>query len=174
MNDIVERALRFASEAHEGQKRRYTGEPYIVHPVEVMEMVSAVCDDSEVLASALLHDVVEDTSFSLEDIRELFGDRVASLVDQLTDQSKIEDGTRKTRKEIDRQHAAKATPEAQTVKLADLISNSRCIIKNDPKFAKVYMVEKLRLLDVLDRGNELLFEEARRLVEEYYESRRSG
>jgi len=88
MSNVIDRAIEFATLAHRGQVRRYTGEPYIVHPVEVMEIVSTVSDDSEVLAAALLHDTVEDTPISLQDIRYEFGDRVAGLVDQLTDRSR--------------------------------------------------------------------------------------
>jgi|TARA_Y100000310_G_C20621718_1_gene783696 (p)ppGpp synthase/HD superfamily hydrolase len=171
MSNVIDRAIEFATLAHRGQVRRYTGEPYIVHPVEVMEIVSTVSDDSEVLAAALLHDTVEDTPISLQDIRYEFGDRVAGLVDQLTDRSRPEDGNRKARKEIDRVHLSTASPEAQTVKLADLISNTRSIVEHDPVFAKVYMREKLLLLDVLHRGNKLLFDRAMKLVEDYYEGR---
>ena len=67
---------------------------------------------------------------------------MAELVDDLTDVSKPQDGNRATRKELDRQHTAKASPDAKTIKLADLISNSRSIMKDDPNFAKVYMKEK--------------------------------
>jgi len=68
-------------------------------------------------------------------------------------------------------HLSTASPEAQTVKLADLISNTRSIVEHDPVFAKVYMREKLLLLDVLHRGNKLLFDRAMKLVEDYYEGR---
>ena len=65
MTDLVKKALEFASNAHNGQTRKYTGEPYIVHPIEVMELVREVIDDPEVLAAALLHDVVEDCPVSI-------------------------------------------------------------------------------------------------------------
>ena len=87
-------------------------------------------DDPEVQAAALLHDVVEDTPVSIKDIEDVFGPRVAALVGDLTDVSKPEDGNRAT-KGADRQHTAKASPDAKTVKLADLISNGKSIIKDD-------------------------------------------
>lgn len=164
---VVNKALAYATEAHKGQVRKYTGEPYIVHPIEVMETVRRVMDDPEVQAAALLHDVVEDTPVSIKDIEDVFGPRVAALVSDLTDVSKPEDGNRATRKELDRQHSAKASPDAQSVKLADLISNSMSIVKDDPNFAKVYMKEKALLLGVLTKGNPQLFSLAAKIVENY-------
>ena len=165
---VVNKALAYATDAHKGQVRKYTGEPYIVHPIEVMELVKQVIDDPEMQAAALLHDVVEDTPVSINEIKDEFGPRVAALVDDLTDVSKPEDGNRALRKELDRQHSAKASPDAQTVKLADLISNSLSIIEEDPNFAKVYMKEKALLLEVLTKGNPHLFSFAANIVENYY------
>jgi (p)ppGpp synthase/HD superfamily hydrolase len=171
MSDLVQKAKDFATLAHEGQVRKYTGAPYIVHPIEVMKIVQTINHDDIMLAGALLHDVVEDTDCTLDDIRAEFGEDVASLVADLTDVSKLEDGNRETRKAKDREHSAEASPSAQTVKLADLISNSLDIVKHDPSFAKVYMVEKFLLLGVLTHGDPILFERAIKLVDDYYESR---
>ena len=95
MKDLVKRAAEFATSAHEGQVRKYTGVPYIVHPIEVMEIVKTVDHDDEMLAAALLHDVVEDCGVTIEDIVKEFGSDVASLVSALTDVSKPEDGNRR-------------------------------------------------------------------------------
>lgn len=160
MKDLIQKAKEFATNAHAQQKRKYSGEPYIVHPIEVMEIVKSVPHDEAMLAAALLHDVVEDTPTSIEDIKNLFGDDVAALVEDLTDVSKPEDGNRKARKAIDREHSAKAAPRAQTIKLADLISNSSDILENDPKFAKVYLAEKELLLEVLTKGDKSLYKRA--------------
>lgn len=158
--DLVERALAFATKAHGSQKRKYSGDPYIVHPIEVMEIVRTVKHDEAMLAAALLHDVVEDTSVTLEEIKATFGEDVASLVGDLTDVSKPEDGNRKTRKSLDRDHSAQASARAQTVKLADLISNSADILMNDPKFAKTYLAEKKLLHEVLSKGDPSLHKRA--------------
>ena len=160
MESIVDRALAFATIAHGEQKRKYSGEPYIVHPIEVMEIVKTVPHDEAMLAAALLHDVVEDTDVTLEEINQAFGEDVASLVDDLTDVSKPEDGNRKIRKALDREHSANSSARAQTVKLADLISNSSDILENDPKFARVYLAEKELLLEVLTQGDPTLHEKA--------------
>ena len=171
MSDLVHRAKEFATRAHEGQVRKYTGVPYIVHPVEVMEIVKTVKHNDTMLAAALLHDVVEDTDCTLDDIQTEFGENVASLVADLTDVSKLEDGNRETRKAKDREHSAGASAAAQTVKLADLISNSLDLVKHDPSFAKVYMIEKFLLLSVLTNGDKTLFVRALKLVVDYHESR---
>ena len=168
MHHLVQRAIIFATQAHAGQMRKYTGEPYIVHPIEVMRIVSEVTSDPEVLAAAVLHDVVEDTPATITNIRIGFTSRVAELVDDLTDVSKPEDGNRAFRKEKDRQHTAKASPEAKTIKLADLISNSKSIVKDDPNFAKVYMKEKAALLEVLTEGDTTLYKRASDMVDSYF------
>jgi (p)ppGpp synthase/HD superfamily hydrolase len=141
----------FATAAHEavGQKRKYTGEPYIVHPAEVAMITIRLKGTPEMVAAAWLHDVVEDTQVSIDVVKMLFGDHVADLVGWLTDVSKPEDGNRAARKAIDRQHIADAPKEAQLVKLADLISNTVSI--NDPDFAKIYLKEKALLLDAMTK-----------------------
>ena len=164
----VERARVFATAAHAavGQVRKYTFEPYIVHPTEVASIVATVPHTNEMLAAAYLHDTVEDTGVSIVDIQVEFGNEVASLVGWLTDVSKPEQGNRAVRKAIDRDHTACAPAEAQTVKLADLIANSRSILAHDPAFAKVYLEEKRMLLEVLTRGDATLMAQARRIVGE--------
>ena len=164
MTNLVDRALKFATIAHADQKRKYTGQPYIVHPIEVMEIVKTVDHDDAMLAAALLHDVVEDTDITLDVISDAFGEDVANLVDDLTDVSKPEDGNRKTRKALDRAHSANASARAQTIKLADLISNSADILENDPNFAKVYLAEKELLLEVLTKGDSSLRERAAKFL----------
>ena len=166
-NNIVDSALLFASSAHGAieQKRKYSGEDYIVHPVEVMEIVRSLPDHTdEMLIVALLHDVVEDTEVKLVDIAVKFGAKIAEMVAEITDVSEPEDGNRAVRKGLDREHLAKARPEVQTVKLADIISNSKDILENDPNFAKVYISEMKLLLDVLDKGDPMLNQMARDIV----------
>lgn len=158
--NIVEKAYYFAMAAHAavGQKRKYTGEDYIVHPIEVCDLLQyAKFSNDEMRAAALLHDVVEDTQVTLDLIRKEFGKCVETLVEGLTDISKTEDGNRAVRKEIDRQHTAKQSAACKTIKLADLISNSRSILKYDKDFAKVYLKEKELLLEVLQEGDETLW-----------------
>ena len=163
---MVERARVFATAAHAAvaQLRKYTGEPYIVHPAEVVSIVRSVPHTEAMLAAAWLHDVVEDTGVTLETVRAEFGDEVATLVGWLTDVSRPDHGNRATRKAVDRAHSAAAPAEAQTVKLADLISNTRSIMAHDEKFAKTYLEEKRLLLAVMHKADRTLFAEAMKHV----------
>jgi (p)ppGpp synthase/HD superfamily hydrolase len=154
--DLVSKAQVFAIAAHSAVKqvRKYTGEPYFVHPAEVAKIVAGVPGSTPAMvAAAWLHDTVEDTGITMHDIHVHFGDEVASLVGWLTDVSKPEDGNRAQRKAIDREHTAAAPAEAQTVKLADLISNSKSIMRHDPAFAKTYLEEKRLMLAVMTKGD---------------------
>jgi (p)ppGpp synthase/HD superfamily hydrolase len=119
---------------------------------------------ADMVAAAWLHDVVEDTGCTFNDIHMGFGIDIATLVGWLTDVSKPEDGPRWYRKKLDREHTAAAPAEAQTIKLADLISNTKSIMAHDEKFAKVYLEEKRLLLDVMTRGDAGLMAEARKHV----------
>lgn len=158
MTDLVTRAMEFASQAHRSidQKRKYTGEPYEVHPQAVAKMVAEFDGTPEMIAAAHLHDVVEDTPITLLEIQEEFGLEVAALVDDLTDISQPEDGNRALRKKMDRIHTAGASAQAQTIKLCDLLDNTLSIVENDEKFARIYLKEKKALLEVLTRGDKRL------------------
>lgn len=165
MTNKVKKAYLFAKKAHKDQKRKYTGESYVVHPLAVAQTVFAVRGDEEMIIAALLHDTVEDTDVTLLDIVNEFGTNVADLVSDLTDVSIPEDGNRKTRKEIDLFHTKRASARAKTIKLADLIDNSKSILKYDPDFTIVYMKEKRRLLDfALKEGNSNLWVLADKIV----------
>ena len=153
MESLAQTALVFATAAHAavGQMRKYTDDPYIVHPIRVATTVAKFGGTDEMIAAAYLHDVVEDTGVSIDDIQDMFGPVVARIVDGLTDVSVPEDGNRAVRKAMDRQHSADATYEAQFVKCADIIDNAHDIGANDPSFNVVYRKEMLLLIQVLDK-----------------------
>ena len=164
---LVERARIYATAAHAavGQLRKYTNEPYIVHPAEVAKIVSAVPEATEeMIAAAWLHDVVEDTGVEVTDIWREFGGVVASYVNWLTNPSKKEDGNRAVRKGIDREHIRNAPAEVKTIKLADLLSNCSSIVEHDEKFAKTYLEEKRLMMEVLKEGNATLFKVVNEIV----------
>lgn len=168
-NDMLMRARYFMTAAHRAveQKRKYTNEPYEVHPIEVMGILTALGGfDSITLQAALLHDVVEDTGVTLDVVTALFGSDVALLVSELTDISKPSDGSRAERKRIDREHSASASAKAQSIKLADLISNTKTIVKHDKSFAKVYLEEKALLIDVLTKADPRLIQMAKESLED--------
>jgi (p)ppGpp synthase/HD superfamily hydrolase len=148
MGHDIDHAITFAVKAHKGQVRKYSNMPYISHVLAVATIVSLTNNDPEMIKAAILHDTVEDTSVTLQDVEKEFGSDVAQLVEELTDISTPEMGNRKTRKAIDREHTSAASVRGKSVKLADLIHNSYSIM-DDKGFAKVWMREKEQLLDVL-------------------------
>ena len=164
----LDKAIQFATKAHEGQTRKYTGEPYIVHPLAVMEIVKTVDHTEEMLMAAVLHDTVEDTDVTLQDIDREFGPVVAQLVEELTDVSKPEDGNRAFRKGLDRDHSAQASAQGQTIKIADLLDNTKSITEHDEHFAKVYMKEKALLLQILDKADKILLKKAQKKVDKWF------
>ncbi len=165
---MLDRALTFAKQAHGDQVRKYTGEPYVSHLIEVAQKVDDHGGDIVMQTAAILHDVVEDTPVTIQQVHDAFGKAVSDLVYWLTDVSKPQDGNRAFRKAMDADHLAKAPRDAQFIKLADLISNSRSIIEHDPSFAKVYVKEKQHLLSVMTKVQDTkLYAIAKKIVEEY-------
>ena len=124
---MLKKAASFAKKAHEGQVRKGTVIPYITHPMEAAVIVSTMTEDEEVIAASMLHDVLEDTRVTLEELRKAFGDRVADLVLKET-----EDKTKtwKERKTAGIIHAKEAEKELQKVILGDKLSNMRCISRD--------------------------------------------
>ena len=164
---MLDRAIEFATRAHQGQFRKYTGEPYITHPLAVMEIVRGVSGHTlEMLAAAVLHDVVEDTDVSLKEIQEEFGSVVSDLVLHLTDISTPEDGNRLKRKRKDAEWYAQGSAEAQTIKVADFIDNTKDIAQHAPRFWEVYKMEKLSALDLLELADVDLWHQAHIQIKE--------
>lgn len=162
MIDIVERARIFATAAHAavGQVRKYTNEPYIVHPAAVVEIVRSVPHDDEMLAAAWLHDVVEDTKVSFGDIGDEFGSDVMDLVDELTCPPRPVGTNRAEKLKTDLVWLYRASDRAQTIKLADIIENTASVYERDPRFAVTYLREKDAQLSVLVGGNPDLLQRA--------------
>ena len=79
-SSFLDRAIEYAVRAHKNTERRGKGFPYIVHPLEAMTIAATMTSDQELLAAAVLHDVVEDTGVTLDDLRREFGERVAFVV----------------------------------------------------------------------------------------------
>lgn len=143
--------MQYASKKHEGQFRKYTHEPYIVHPQGVAKIIREICTqiqpmDLDIIYRleelAYLHDTVEDTDATFDEIKELFGEYYSESIKYLTNISKPEDGTRKIRKMIDMEHTLKGSIDTIIVKLADIIDNCHDIVERDSSFAKKYLREK--------------------------------
>jgi (p)ppGpp synthase/HD superfamily hydrolase len=163
MKSLEQRAREFATKAHASidQKRKYTGEDYINHPMAVVDILRKVPHTEVMLAAAWLHDVVEDTPVTLQLLHEQFGPEVTELVEALTDIPSSSSLNRSQRKQKDAQRLKASPAAAQTIKLADLIHNTQSIAAHDPKFAKVYLKEKRLLLQSLTKGDPTLFEKAK-------------
>lgn len=145
---LIDAAYEFAAMAHLGQTRKYTGDPYIVHPVAVAAMVKEKGGTSEMVAAALLHDTVEDCDVTIDRIDELFGPVVALYVLELTDvytSERFPQLNRATRKTMEANRMAHVSDEAKQIKLCDMIDNTSTIVEHDPGFAKVYLAEKAYL-----------------------------
>jgi len=164
------KTIEFATQAHGDQKRKYTGEPYITHPISVAKRIEGLGIDGDILHAAILHDVVEDTPISLNEIRMEFGDRIANLVEELTDvytPVNYPNLNRKERKKLEIERLSKISPEAQTIKLSDIIDNLPSIMEGDPGFGRVYLQEKIGIINVLTSGDNRLIKIAQELINEY-------
>jgi len=132
---LLDRAIVFAVQAHHNTERRGKGFPYIVHPMEAVEIVATITSDQELLAAAALHDTIEDTDVTVEQIREAFGERVAELVHAESDQlngeiftgGANEEETWHQRKQAAIDRLAAASHDAKIVAMGDKLSNMRAI-----------------------------------------------
>jgi len=147
---MVSRALAFASKMHEGMMRKGTNTPYIVHPVEVAEIVASMTDDEHVIAAALLHDVMEDCGVTKQELEACFGKRVACLVEAETQKK---DGDPRTtwesRKQATVARLAHAHRDERLIALGDKLSNMRAIFRDyikegDSLFLRFHQPDKRR------------------------------
>ena len=131
--ELLDRAIVFAVRAHAGTERRGKGYPYIVHPLEAVEIVATMTADQELLAAAVLHDTVEDTDVTVGQVRAEFGDRIASIVavesDEMPEGVSEEDSWH-ARKQAAIDRLAKAGHDAKLVALGDKLSNMRAIARD--------------------------------------------
>ena len=131
--ELLDRAIVFAVHAHAGTERRGKGFPYIVHPMEAVEIVATMSPDQELLAAAALHDTVEDTDVTVKQIRAEFGDRIASLVaseSDTFDPGVSEEDSWHARKQAAIDHLSAASRDAKIVALGDKLSNMRAIARD--------------------------------------------
>jgi (p)ppGpp synthase/HD superfamily hydrolase len=150
--NIVDQARKFAERAHRSQFRKYTNEPYFVHLDEVAKLCRRFGCSKRIQAAAYLHDTIEDQPVTYEDLAMEFGKEIADIVRDLTDAPK-EVGSRKQRKQIDLARLAAASADAQTIKCADMISNTSSIVRHDVGFARSYLPEKRAALTVMTRAD---------------------
>lgn len=151
---LIEKAKVFCEDCHDGQKRKFSGNPYEVHPKNVARVLRNFTDDGEIIASGYLHDVVEDSELTIEGVRASFTDRVANIVDELTNDSEA----------IELEYIGKTyymcdkiwnmSDDALLVKLADRYDNVKDLNNQVPdNFRKKYSKETLSILFVLQFKN---------------------
>ena len=131
--ELLDRAIIFAVKAHAGTERRGKGYPYIVHPLEAVEIVATMPADQELLAAAALHDTVEDTEVTVDQIRAEFGERIAALVADESDTFEAgvpEEDSWHSRKRAAIERLARASHDAKIVALGDKLSNMRAIARD--------------------------------------------
>ncbi|MFY2995919.1 HD domain-containing protein [Achromobacter xylosoxidans] len=166
-------AMEFARSVHKDQRRKYTNNPYTDHLAEVAGIVATVVEwqlihPEVMIATAWLHDCMEDQGVTTADLWELL---VANSDHSMTEMeavvrgvfllSDLEQGNRAERKRLSRERLSGAPRWVQTIKVADLISNTSSILQHDPKFAEVYLEETRLLLDVLTKADHRLLKIAR-------------
>lgn len=172
---IAYKSMMIAREAHKDQVRKYTGNPYADHLAEVAGIVSTVVEWDSItagclIATAWLHDIIEDCGYTAERLyAELMTDDeslgyVEQVVRGVVWLSDMETGNRKERKRLSCERLSRAPHWVQTIKCADLISNTSSIVKHDPEFASVYLMEKKDLLSVLTNADRRLWNIASQLA----------
>lgn len=164
MEDLLNDIIVFTDKAHGDQIRKYTPDRYIVHPVRVMRLCQAYTNKLTILAAALLHDVLEDTSTNKTDIHTFLrslmplaeANRTVQLVRELTGvytRERYPLWNRQKRRTMEAGRLADVSGDAQTIKYADIIDNSREIIPNDPDFAFRFLKECKAILLLTKKGN---------------------
>ena len=171
MEEILSTIAEFARKAYEGQTRKYTPEPFIAHPVRVMETCKKYTKDPCILAAALLHDVLEDTDCKKDELNHFLeavmgrekAERTTALVVELTDiftKKNFPHLNRRKRKAREVQRLQQISAASQTVKYADIIDNCNEIVDHDPEFARTFLSECKDLLQKINKGNPELYRKA--------------
>ncbi len=165
-------AAHFAAEKHANQRRKgAAGEPYINHLLQVAQLVASAIPepDPNLVIAALLHDTVEDVGVTREDLVQKFGADVASLVMEVTDDKSL---PKQERKRLQVEHAPRLSARAQTIKLADKISNLQAILVSPPlewsyERRKQYFDWAKQVVDALSQPNPVLKAEFERTFDRF-------
>lgn len=162
---IAFKAMAFARKVHAQQKRKYTGNPYVDHLAEVAGIVATVTfwdqiDPEVLVATAWLHDAMEDQGVTVDQLHAVLSGCSLSAIDHVVRGvrllSDLEIGNRAERKAASRARLASAPGWVQTIKCADLISNTGSIVQHDPRFSVIYLEEKRLLLAALTNADQRL------------------
>lgn len=154
MTDLILEAAQLARRAHEGQRRQYTSRPYIEHPARVAGMTAILPGATEIMvAAAFLHDVLEDTKVTAQEMSAEIGDSVTQIVIWLTKPTLGSKEPRAVRVQKDHEFLAKAPREAQEIKMLDRIDNLREMDGGPENFIRLYTKESWLLLSVIGHCN---------------------
>ena len=175
MEGIIEQVTEFARRAHGDQQRKFAAEPYIVHPIRVMEICRGYSHDITLISAALLHDVLEDTEVTAEELgsflqsvmKDSQARQTLQLVKELTDvyvKKNYPDWNRRKRRQKEAERLSKVSPQAQTIKYADIIDNSLDIVNVETDFAEKYLEECLVIVLAMQSGNKELYQKALQTV----------
>lgn len=184
-DSVLEKIIEFADQAHGEQMRKYSDERYIVHPVRVMKICREYTQDLPVLAAAILHDVLEDTSTGEAEILEFLSNHLSKsdaqktlqLVIELTDVYTKENYphlNRNQRKALETERLGKTTAHAQTIKYADIMDNTIEIMAKDRGFAPRFLKECEAILNVATKGNPELRQRAENEIAQGFEKLKTG
>ncbi|MFX1296253.1 MAG: HD domain-containing protein [Promethearchaeota archaeon] len=149
MSLIRKKALQFASKFHSNQLRKYSQDPYINHPKGVVKILDEFNVEFELIVTAYLHDVLEDTNATYGEIEEIFGTRIAKLVQELTSDRLLQDKMGKVKYLTEKMNTMSS--EALTVKLADRLDNVSGLGKCELEFRERYMKETMEILSGIKR-----------------------
>jgi guanosine-3',5'-bis(diphosphate) 3'-pyrophosphohydrolase len=173
---ILEQVKSFAASAHGDQRRKYSDEPYVYHVFRVMNTSYLYHNSLPVLAAALLHDVLEDTTTTEEELRTFLDKTIPhpdeaaealKLVIELTDvytKEAYPTLNRKERKKREHERLATISPDAQTIKYADIMDNVENVAANDPEFATTLIPEYADVLQQLTQGEQHLYRQVQQKV----------
>jgi (p)ppGpp synthase/HD superfamily hydrolase len=170
--ELIDKAKQFATTIHAGQNRIFSKNPYITHPSGVVDLINNFRGTPEMISAAWLHDVVEDCGVTLDDLKELFGNKVADLVKELTNQSDL-DKDKKHEYLLDKM--GKMSSEALTIKLADRLHNVSDLINATSSFARKYasettfIVNGLQEIRPLTHHQTTMVDEIRKAIKPYEE-----
>lgn len=170
-DSIVRSAYVFAFAAHSavGQKRKYTDEHYINHPAKVVQILRdyITFPSNEMLCAAWLHDVLEDTQVTYDQLVEIFGNDVAMIVLQVSKPKELFHGKKRHERHLlTIERLKESCVDAANIKIADIISNCRNLEEVDPSFSEKYFKEKREQLAVLQHGNPFLLKVAYNILGE--------
>lgn len=170
---IVLKAVEFGVRKHGKQVRKFTGEPYFCHCTRVARKIAQCGFGDFTVTAALLHDTLEDTDTTIEELREQFGSVVADYVWWLT-KPPLDRGNRELRKRMDRERLSRAPMEAKSIKVADILDNAPGFIANDSEFAPRYAAESRALIASLHGAHSALLTELDAMLTSYERARATG